>query len=84
MIEPAAAIRGAPVFGAVAPPCEEALRGRNEMSAHIDPIIAGLQPGEGGDFDGGVADDIQERFVAPDVTFQRCDVEIADDDGGGA
>src|SRR3546814_17274863 len=32
--------------------------------------------------DGRVADDIDELLVAPDVAFQRRDVEVADQDGG--
>src|SRR5207253_322984 len=40
------------------------------------------QPGQRGDFDRRMADDLEQRLMTPDVAFERRDIEIADDDRG--
>ena len=51
------------------------------MAAKIDPVMALLECCQCRDLDGSVADNIQQRLVAPDIAFERRDIEIADDDG---
>src|SRR4051812_6295112 len=81
MIEPAAAIVGGPIGRAVAPPGVEPLRRRIEMPAEIDPVMARLQAPERRDLDRRMADDVEQLLVAPDIAFERGDVEIAYDQG---
>ena len=81
MVEPAAAVVLGPVGRAIAPPGEAALGGGHEAAADIDPAMRLLQRRQRFDFDRGVTDDTQQRLVAPDVAFQRRDIEVADDDG---
>ena len=50
------------------------------MTTEIGPVARCLKPPERGDFDGRVADDIQQFAVAPDIAFKRRDVEITNDD----
>ena len=69
-----------PVGRAVAPPGVEPLRRRMEMAAEIDPVVARLEPGQRLDLDRRVADDVEQLLVAPDVAFERRDVEVADHD----
>ncbi|PAV72981.1 hypothetical protein WR25_16638 [Diploscapter pachys] len=51
------------------------------MPPQVDPIVRGLEAIERLDLNGGVADDLQQRLVAPHVAGQRRDVEIAGQDG---
>src|SRR5437660_7075238 len=55
MVEPAAAVGGGPVAGAVAPPGIEALFGGHEMAHRVDKAAGLLQRAESGDFDPPVA-----------------------------
>src|SRR5437762_4798213 len=80
MVEPAPAVVFRPVRRPIAPPGEAAFRRRDEGPADVQPVVRLLQPGQGLDLDRGVADDIQQRLVAPDVALQRRDIEVADDD----
>src|SRR6185503_20577762 len=81
MIEPAAAVVPGQVWRGVAPPSEAALRCRDEASPDIDPVMRLLEAGERLDLHRRMADHRQQRLVAPDVAFERGDVEVADDDG---
>ena len=81
MVEPAAAVVPGPVGRAIAPPGEAALGRGDELAADIDPAVRLLQPAQRLDLDRRVADDVEQRLVAPDVAFERRDVEVADDDG---
>src|SRR5579884_3868401 len=69
MVEPAAAVVLGPVRRAIAPPGEAALRRRHELAADVDPVVRLLQPGQRLDLDRRVADDVQQRLVAPDVAL---------------
>src|SRR3546814_2714040 len=80
MIEPPSAIRCLPVARAVAPPCEQLVGRWNEAAADVHPAVALLEAAQRRDLDRRVADDIEERLVAPDVAFERRDVEIAEQD----
>src|SRR4051812_11276075 len=78
MVEPASPIRREPVLGAVAPPGEEPLGRGYEMAAEIDPVVRRLQPIQCRDLDRRVAHHVEQLLVAPDIGFERRDVEIAD------
>src|SRR5206468_3306934 len=78
MIEPAAAVVLRPVGRAVAPPGEISLGCRDELAADVDPLVRRLEAGKRLDLDGGMADDLEQRLVAPDVAFERRDVQVAD------
>src|SRR3546814_18799823 len=54
------------------------------MASEVDPLAALLKTGQGVYFNGGMADDIDQMLVAPDVAFQRRDVEIANQQSGAA
>src|SRR3546814_758785 len=54
------------------------------MASEVDPLAALLKTGQGVYFNGGMADDIDQLLVAPDVAFQRRDVEIANQQSGAA
>jgi hypothetical protein len=51
-----------------------------EVTAKVDPAIARLELVQRCHLDRGMADDVKQRLVAPDVAFERGDVEIADQD----
>src|SRR3990170_33118 len=78
MVEAAAAIRGDPVLCAVAPPGEATLGRWNEASAEVDPAMRCLKVAQMLHLDRRVADDVEQLLVAPDVAFERCDIEVAD------
>ena len=80
MIEPAAAVGGRPVRGAIAPPRVELLRLRRELAHAVDPAAGVLRGGEFFAFDRGMRDHAQHLLVAPDIVLERRDVEIADQD----
>src|SRR5438309_605374 len=80
MVEPAPAVIFRPVGRAVAPPGEAALGRGDEPAADVDPSVRLLQTVERFDLYGRVADDGEQRFMAPDVAFERSDIEIAHDD----
>src|SRR4029079_3517155 len=80
MVEPAPAVVLRPVRRAIAPPGEAALRRGHEAAADVDPVVRLLEPGKCLDLDGRMADDVQQRLVAPDVALERRDVEVAEDD----
>ena len=50
------------------------------MAADVDPVVRLLQPAQRRDLDRRVADDVEQRLVAPHVAFERRDVEVADDE----
>ena len=79
MVEPPPAIVGGPVLRPIAPPGEQALGRGDEAAAEIDPVVRRLQPPKRLDLDRRMADDVEQRLVAPHVAFQRRDVEVADD-----
>ena len=79
MIEPASAIGGEPILGAVAPPCPKSFRCRHEMTSEIDPAVRRLQPRQRGNLDGRVADHAEQLLVVPDIGLERSNIEIADD-----
>src|SRR4051812_10750394 len=81
MVEPTAAIVPREVGRAVAPPGEAAFGGGHEPAADVDPVVRLAKPGQRLDLDRRVADDLEQRLVAPDVAFERRHVEVADDDG---
>src|SRR5687768_14416053 len=70
MIEAPTAVVPGPVERAVAPPGEAALRCRHELAADVDPLVRLLQPVERLDLDRRMADDVDQRPVAPDVAFE--------------
>src|SRR5204863_3718637 len=80
MIEPAAAVVLRPVRRTIAPPGEAAFWRGDEMAADVDPLMRLLQPAQRVDLDGRVADNLEQRLVAPDVAFQRRNIEVANDD----
>ena len=81
MIEPATAIRGGPVFIAVAPPAVEFLVVWGEGAHCVTPAAAfRKQAVELIDLNRRVADDFQQLLVRPHIMLQRRDVEIAEDD----
>src|SRR5690348_8867281 len=80
MVEPPSAIVLRPVGRTIAPPGEAALGRGDESAPDVDPIVRLAQPRKGFDLDRRVADDGQKRLMAPDVAFERSDIEIADDD----
>ncbi|MEZ5668672.1 MAG: gamma-glutamyl-gamma-aminobutyrate hydrolase family protein [Alphaproteobacteria bacterium] len=78
VVEPAAAVAGAPVLGAIAPLAVDLFVRRDEVAHGIDPA-AGLAPFlEQVDLHRRVADHVQQLLVRPDVAFQRGHVEVAD------
>ena len=79
MIETATAVAGGPVLSTVAPPGIASFRRRDELATEVDPVVRSLEPAQGLNLDRRMADDVKERLVAPDVAFQGCDVEVADD-----
>src|SRR4051794_40572787 len=80
MVEPPAAVVLGPVRRAIAPPGVEALGRGVEVAAEGDPVVARLELAQRLDLDRRVADDGEQLLVAPDVAFERSDVEIADHD----
>ena len=80
VVEPAALVGLGPVGRAVAPPRVELLVGRHKAAQGVDPRPRRLGAVQFLDLDRRVADDANQRLVAPDVVFERRDVEIADDD----
>src|SRR5689334_17203366 len=78
-VEPAAAVVLGPVGRSIAPPGEAALRRGKEASPDVGPVVRLLKPGQRLHLDGRMADDGEQRLVAPDVALERGDVEIADD-----
>ncbi len=80
MVQPAAAVRGFPVGGAIAPPAVDFLIRRNEVAGHIGPVEGGLRFAQQPGLDRGVADNVEKLLVAPHVIFQRRDIEIAHQD----
>src|SRR4051812_14664560 len=81
MIQPTAPVRHRPILGAVAPPSEASLRRGNKAAAQIGPVVRCLKTPERLNLDRSMADHVEQLLVAPDIAFQRRDVEIADDDG---
>ena len=73
MVEPAAAVVLGPVGRAVAPPGETTFRCGHEPAADVDPAMRLLQIAQRFDFDGGVADDAQQRpmksSLCPNLEF---------------
>src|SRR3546814_20751184 len=84
MVGAAPPVGPGPVGGGIARPGGEATRRRVERAAEVDPLAALLKTGQGVYFNGGMADDIDQLLVAPDVAFQRRDVEIANQQSGAA
>src|SRR5579863_3249427 len=80
MVEATALIGVRPVGRAVAPPSIELLRFRYELSQRVDPVSRLLGSGQLLDLDWRVANDREQRLVAPYVVLERRDVEIADQD----
>src|SRR3954469_15239378 len=81
VVEAAAAIGGFPVLGAIAPPGGELFAERVMLADQIDPAVIAVEQGiERFGFDRGVAHDLEELLVAPDVVLMRGDVEIAADE----
>ena len=78
MVEPAAAVGGLPVAGAVAPPAVELALGNVPArdvapAARLDHLVQPLHLLR------RVADDVEKLPVRPDVVLERGDVEIADE-----
>src|SRR3546814_12192102 len=73
VIQPTPAIRRLPVARTIAPPGEKLFGGGNELATKVYPVVALAQRGQQVDFHRGVADDIEQRLVIPDVAFQRRD-----------
>src|SRR5258707_63804 len=71
MIEPAAAIGGAPVHVAIAPPGIELFAVGHEASRHVDPVEGRHHAAEQLDLDRRVRHDLEQLLVAPDVVSCR-------------
>src|SRR4051812_40718851 len=79
MVEAPAAVILRPVGRAIAPPGKAPRRRGHEFAADVDPVVRLLQARQRLDLDGRVADDGEQRLMAPDIAFERRDIEIADD-----
>src|SRR5260221_8422087 len=80
VIEAAAAIILLPIRRAIAPPGKDLLRLRHEMPDRILPMAGLLHRRQLFHLDRGMADDLEELLMGPDVIFQRRDIEIAHHD----
>ena len=80
MVEPAAAVRGLPVGGAVAPPAVELLGLGPERAGGIGPAELAAQLLQRRGLDRRVADDVEQLLVTPDIVLIGGDVEVADQD----
>ncbi len=81
MIEPAAFIGFFPIGRAIAPPRIELLRLGVRQTGGIAPMAGGQNILQRLRFHRGVANHIEELFVAPDIVFERGDIEIAHQHG---
>ena len=79
MVQASAAIGGFPILGAIAPPGIDLFIVRHEQPRHVLPVerVDGRLQQFG--FHRRVADDVQKLLVTPDVVFQRCHVEVANE-----
>src|ERR1044071_3654240 len=82
MVEPPAAVVLGPVGRTIAPPGVATLRRGDEASSDVDPIVRLPELRQRLDLDRSVADDLQQSLMAPDIAFERSDVEVAHDDRG--
>src|SRR5688572_14950938 len=79
MVEAASPVARCPILRTIAPPGEITVGRGNETAAEIDPAMRLPEPIESLDLDRRMADDVEQRLVAPYVAFQRRDVEISND-----
>src|SRR5689334_12708139 len=82
VIETAALVGRRPIGRAIAPPRIDLLRLRTQVAHRVDPSGLLTQGLESLGFDRGVADDVEQLLVAPDVVLERSHIEIADEDRG--
>src|SRR5690606_2037938 len=78
MVEPPATIGRFPILAAIAPPGIELLVVRQVLAHQISPAMTAIENGvEGLGLERGVADDLEQLLVAPDVILVRRDIEVA-------
>src|SRR6202043_3516375 len=79
MVEPPPLVDGRPIGRAVAPPRVELGRFGNEPAHDVDPVSGSLGVAELLALDRRMGDHVEKVLVAPHVMFERCDVEVADE-----
>src|SRR5437764_9404676 len=81
MIKAPAFVGNEPIRRTVAPPSVELGRLGGELAHAVDPAAGLLHAGEFVAFDWRVRNDTKHLLVAPDIVFERRDIEIADKNG---
>src|SRR5271157_5284649 len=71
VIQASSLVGGGPVRRAVAPPRVELLIVGDEFALRVDPWSRRLSLFEFLDLNRSMANDLQERFVTPDIVFER-------------
>ena len=80
MIQPPPLVGRVPILGTIAPPAVKQPRG-NILAGDINPFPGILRRAQMLDLDRGMADDLEQLLVRPDVILARGDVQVAHQHG---